>query len=308
MGQNGFKRRDNVMKNKAKEPEEPQGYNPEEDYSTAWERNRRPCDKCTEYRPNSLGAMFCWNYRAVQAAGGVNLDLRGHDVMKKKGGRWIGKRKPFWPFDYDPGLILNGCPAMIPREPYCAYCAKLFGMDNPHPEQDCLICHKPGNVCESCGAVDDEVAVIGSYMEANYHLCPACYKGLREIQDEQREVFRQQDQEEERQAYYTLETGGGQEIWLKGEPSAWQSMMWPWIVPFYQPWGEYEVLLVPGFGLSLLSFWQKKEEPAKVVPHPCQGCEFKKGMMNKTKGKMIGYPPGGKCTRAEGFCERRIEA
>lgn len=35
----------------------------------------------------------------------------------------------------------------------------------------------------------------------------------------------------------------------------------------------------------------------------CQGCGFKKGMMNKAKGKKL--PGGGKCTYPGGFCSHK---
>ena len=35
----------------------------------------------------------------------------------------------------------------------------------------------------------------------------------------------------------------------------------------------------------------------------CLTCGYKKGMNSPFKGKKIGYPPGGKCTREGGFCE-----
>lgn len=37
----------------------------------------------------------------------------------------------------------------------------------------------------------------------------------------------------------------------------------------------------------------------------CLSCGYKKGMNNPFKGKKIGYPPGGKCTRPGGFCEEK---
>ena len=42
-----------------------------------------------------------------------------------------------------------------------------------------------------------------------------------------------------------------------------------------------------------------------IATGDCATCPFKKGMANKAKGKKIGYPPGGKCTRPGGFCEKK---
>ncbi len=314
-------------------------YDAEKDYSAHWERNRRPCEKCTEYRPDSRQVNRCWNYLKVQAAGGVQLDFRAHDVLRKKGGTWRGKRKTYWPFDYDPSLILNGCPAMVPKEPYCAYCAQLFHMDNSSPEQDCQVCGKPGNACENCGPVGDEETQWVHRCEMKLRLCDHCYELLDNILDEQRKTQRQEkvaqgDEIEcancedfyppdvmtlvdnttwlcehcvdeagfqRKGGMYLLVTNRGQELWLKN-PADWKvATIWPWIFPFPQPWKAEQ--WDPPINSQVILAWQGRRA---MEPHPCQGCEFKKGMGNKAKGKKLGYPPGGKCTRPEGLCENFI--
>ena len=39
----------------------------------------------------------------------------------------------------------------------------------------------------------------------------------------------------------------------------------------------------------------------------CLTCGYKKGMNSPFKGKKIGYPPGGKCTRGRWFLRRGQE-
>ncbi len=46
-------------------------------------------------------------------------------------------------------------------------------------------------------------------------------------------------------------------------------------------------------------------KPKPEATGDCVGCPFKKGMSNPAKGKRLGYPPGGKCTRPGGYCEKK---
>jgi hypothetical protein len=150
-----------------------------EDWQANQERQRRPCEKCTEHRPDSRGIDRCWNYLKVQAAGGIKLDFRDKKALKKKGGTWRGTKKPYWPFDYDPSLVTGGCPALVPMEPYCQSCAELYHVDNPTPAKKCAICGRDGNACENCGGVflPDEFEWHGSYHD-RIQLCKGCYRML----------------------------------------------------------------------------------------------------------------------------------
>lgn len=203
------------------------------DYQFDWERRKSPCLKCQGYKWDFIGKKRCTRYPQVMAAGGVKLDLRHPQAMRRGPRGWKGKYKTFWPFDYDPFLILNGCPALMPRGSYCQACAEIWTyLKNPHPEKDCIVCGKPGNVCESCGQVDDKVAVIGSFQEENYKLCLVCYKGLREAQETQRQA---RDIEKE-QASYIFEFGNGAEIWVRTSEHWIPRPNYPIIKPWEQPW------------------------------------------------------------------------
>lgn len=370
-------------------------YDPEEDYSAKWERRRRPCEKCIEYRVDSLGKMRCLNYQKVIAEGGVQFDMRGHDVMKKRGATWKGKRKTYWPFDYDPSLIVNGCPAMIPKEPYCVYCAQIFEMDNPMPHLDCQVCGKEGNICENCGKVDDECSKI--YREQmDLRLCPACYKLLDDILEEVSEARRKAYQE-------AMNAANGQgdpddailcdncESWFPADAMTAVEDGDAWLCPDCMEECGYEAeenagdelhgqagddpaerevsgeegagAAAPGepedapeelagqdagpdpdklgaLGAGESDFagegqafggeggdpadqqgdqegMERGQETAAAAPegvgedggeaapesHPCQKCKYRKAMNSKFHGKRLGYPPGGKCIRAGGFCE-----
>lgn len=351
------------------------------DYQADWERKRKPCEKCQGYGADSLGKMRCWRYKEVQAAGGITLDTRHPQVLRKKGGTWKGTYKTYWPFDYEPVLILGGCPVLLPKGPYCQVCADILHLDEPNPVVKCSVCGRDGNACDNCGGVFEpedftwcgprdyrlqlckvchqmleEAAWGGICRSCGQHhertrtvevfypwptedeywrLCPACGELLAAVLHEGREEHQAGNDDEilcaNCEDYYPPDvmTEVERDFWLcetckeeydyegrelEAEPQEeeQEDRRFAWCTACQGQFLEEEMTvhihsedgtehyLCP----QCLEKAGSKEETPEPESHPCQGCEFKKGMGNKAKGKRLGYPPGGKCTRPEGFCEK----